>query len=30
MIWLLTRCRDSWLCEALFWLLLIGLGRIIG
>ena len=29
MIWLLTRCRGSWPCEALFWLLVLELARMI-
>jgi hypothetical protein len=30
MIWLVTRCRGSWLCEAIFYLLVLELARLIG
>jgi hypothetical protein len=30
MIWLFTRCRGSWFCELLGWLLLVELARFIG
>jgi len=30
MMWLLTRCRGSWLCELVLWLLVLELARVIG